>query len=78
MVSSILKEDKPEHLIYEYLCESDASATIEELREKLTKGGREFSLPRLRHALMRMELYGLVHVYERKDNELVVVLKARS
>ncbi|MEM3671173.1 MAG: hypothetical protein QW767_05465 [Thermoprotei archaeon] len=78
MVSQILKEDKPEHLIYEYLCEKSSSATIDELSEKLSKGSREYPPSRIRQALMKLELYGLVHVYERKDDELVVVLKAQN
>jgi len=74
----VLQTEKPERLIYEYICDKGSPVSIDELKEKLSKASPELTTSRMRQAIMRLELHGLVTTYERKDNELVVTLKERE
>jgi DNA-binding PadR family transcriptional regulator len=74
----VLQTEKPERLIYEYVCDKGSPVSIDELKEKLSKVSAELPMSRIRQAIMRLELHGLVTTYERKDNELIVALKERE
>jgi len=75
MSPQILETDKPERVICDYLYEKKKAISFSELYEELIKENSKITQQRLRHAIMRLELFGLLTAYERKEGELVIVPK---
>ncbi len=77
MVNQLLKTESPERFVYELLCEK-SSATESEIYEILSKKLDGVSRPRVKLAIMRLEMAGIANTYERKENELVVALAEKD
>lgn len=75
MPPQILETDKPERLICDYLYEKKKPVTLAELYEEIFKENSRITKQRLKQAVMRLELFGLLTAYERKEGELVIVPK---
>ncbi|HLH45299.1 MAG TPA: hypothetical protein VKV31_00820 [bacterium] len=75
MVPQILETDKPERLICDYLYEKKKPISFSELYDQILRDDPKMTEQRLRHAVMRLELFGLITTYERKEGELVLVPK---
>jgi Fe2+ or Zn2+ uptake regulation protein len=75
MAPQILETDKPERIICDYLYEKKKPITFTELYNQISREDPKMTQPRLKHAIMRLELYGLITTYERKEGELVLVPK---
>jgi|GEM_PF-771360 Fe2+ or Zn2+ uptake regulation protein len=76
MVERRLKE-KLERFVYELLLERDTPVSVKEIKEALKKYP-EITEPRIRQAIMQLELNGYVVTYERKENDMIVVLNGDS
>lgn len=75
MPPQILETEKPERLVYDYLYEKKKPISFAELYEEIVRENHKITQQRLRHAIMRLELFGLLTAYERKEGELVIVPK---
>lgn len=75
MSPQILETDKPERLICDYLYEKKKPITIAELYEEVFRENNKITKQRLKHAVMKLELFGILTAYERKEGELVIVPK---
>lgn len=78
MCPQILETEKPERLICDYLYEKKKPITLAELYKEVVRENSKITEQRLRHAVMRLELFGLLVAYERKEGELVIVPKEQQ
>ncbi|PSN84524.1 hypothetical protein B9P99_04240 [Candidatus Marsarchaeota G1 archaeon OSP_B] len=76
MVQRLIQTEKLERFIYEYLLEKGSAVTLSELKEAL-KRFSGISDQKIRHAIMKLEMYGFVVTYERKENDLTITIKER-
>ncbi|MEM3711394.1 MAG: hypothetical protein QW453_05050 [Thermoprotei archaeon] len=75
MPPQTLETDKPERLICDYLYERKKPILFSELYDQVVRDNPRITQQRLKHAVMRLELFGLITTYERKEGELVLVPK---
>jgi len=57
------------------LYEKKKPISFSELYDQILREDPKMTEQRLRHAVMRLELFGLITTYERKEGELVLVPK---